>query len=298
MNQIRFRTTINPDFERLQLLLNQDIHPHIHLIDMPYRLTATWQDLGCEIGLWEKEGELLAWAVFQPPWWNLDYALHASLRGSGLESEIFAWGQDQMKSYAQRTGDEFYGSVEFFADTPDAQKTIVHLEKLGFQKFDWSIFRYTLDLAAQDLRLPQPPDGFHVRPLKGASEVNTYVELHRAVFNSDKMTVPWRKRMLNHPAYNPKLDLVIVNSADEPVGFCICWMWGTDGQIEPIGIHPAYQGKGLGRALELTALQTLRHYGVRTMHVDHTSFNEAAIALSQQTGFKQQNNALRYYIEV
>jgi hypothetical protein len=32
--------------------------------------------------------------------------------------------------------------------------------------------------------------------------------------------------------------------------------------------------------------------------VDHGSYNEKAINLSRQTGFKQTNDALRYYIDV
>ena len=91
---------MNPDLEQLHSLLNADPqHPHIHRVDMPYRLTSTWQEHGCEVGLWEQRDELVAWAVFQPPWWNVDYALHPSLRGSSLEKEIFVWGQAQMKSY-------------------------------------------------------------------------------------------------------------------------------------------------------------------------------------------------------
>ena len=105
-------------------------------------------------------------------------------------------------------------------------------------------------------------------------------------------------RTLEHPAYRPEIDLVIVSPEDKPVGFCICWMWQDLGQIEPLGVHPEYQGQGLGRALELSALQVLRNQGTRFVYVDHVSLNERAIALSLQTGFKKVNNALRFYIEV
>jgi ribosomal protein S18 acetylase RimI-like enzyme len=293
-----FSTTTNPDYERLQGLLYQSTNNlHIHAIDMPFRLTSTWQDQECEVGLWEREGKLVAWAVFQPPWWNVDYALHSSVQGTLLELEIFSWGKEQMRSYANLTGEEFYGSFEFFSDASHAQNTAQYLENQGFQKFDWSTIRFTLDLK-QSLRSPQPMNDFRVRPLRGVSEVDLYVDLQRTVFDSSNMTSSWRKRTLEHPAYKPEFDLVVVNSADEPVGFCICWTWQDVGQIEPLGILPEYQGKGLGRALELTASQILRDHGIHTMYVDHSSFNKAAIALSRQTGFKQSKNALRYYVEV
>jgi ribosomal protein S18 acetylase RimI-like enzyme len=298
MQSINFTATMNPDLEQLHSLLNADPqHPHIHRVDMPYRLTSTWQEHGCEVGLWEQRDELVAWAVFQPPWWNLDYALHPSLRGSSLEKEIFVWGQAQMKSYAQRSGEEFWGSVEFFAGTPGAGEITNHLTQLGFQKFDWSVIRLEIDL---DRELPQPklPAGFAIRPLRGEAEVADYVRLHRAAFDSNKMTVAWRQRTLQHPAYKPEIDLVAVTSKGTLAGFCICWLWQDVGQFEPLGVHPDYQGLGLGRALELAALQQLRQHGARTVCVDHGSYNEKAINLSLQTGFTQTNDAWRYFLDV
>jgi ribosomal protein S18 acetylase RimI-like enzyme len=105
-------------------------------------------------------------------------------------------------------------------------------------------------------------------------------------------------RTLKHPAYRPEIDLVIVSPEDKPVGFCVSWMWQERGQIEPLGVHPERQGKGLGRALVPAALQALRSQGARSVYVDHVSLNEKAIALSLQIGFKQINNALRFFIDV
>jgi ribosomal protein S18 acetylase RimI-like enzyme len=294
----RFGTTTHPDYERLQSLLDQgNDDPHIHAIDMPYRLTSTWQDQECEIGLWERDSELVAWAVFQPPWFNVDYAMHPSLQGTLLETEIFSWGKEQMSKYANDTWSSFYGSFEFASDAPLAQITKKHLEAQGFQPFDWIVIQFTLDLK-QNLPSPQLKSGFQIRPLRGISEAQVYVDLHRAAFDSNKMTLSWRERTLTHPDYRPELDLVVVNPNDEPVGFCICWTWQDAGHIEPLGVHPDHQGQGLGKALELTAAQILRDYGINTLHADHVSFNEKAIALSRKTGFKQFQNALRYYVPI
>jgi hypothetical protein len=222
MSLTNFTTTINPDLAQLHgLLIADPQHPHIHRVDMPYRLTSTWQEHDSEVGMWQQEGELMAWALFQPPWWNVDYALHPSLCGTSLEKEIFAWGAAQMRSYAQRAGDEFWGSVELFADTPGAAQTIDHLIQLGFQKFDWSVIRLEIDLD-QELPEPQLPAGFTIRPLRGEAEVAAYVRLHRAAFDSKNMTTAWRQRTLHHPAYKPEIDLVAVTPEGALAGFCIC----------------------------------------------------------------------------
>ena len=295
---LTMRTYKTYDPEKLAGLLRADPeHPHIHIVDMPYRTTSIWQDHGCEIGVWEKCAQVLAWAVFQPAWWNLDYAIHPSLRGSTLEQEIFAWGKDQMTGYSQRSGEDFWGSVEIFKDTPNLSQTLRNLEAAGFTPFDWSTLRFELDLSVQ-LPPAQLPEGYHIRPLQGESEVDAYVNLHRAAFGSEKMTAPWRLRTLQHPAYRPELDLIVENEAKKAVGFCVCWLREAAGQIEPLGIHPDDQGQGLGSALEIHAYQALKKQGARSIHVDHVSLNDKAIALSLKTGFRQTNNALRYYVDV
>lgn len=292
------RTTKTYDYQNFSGLLDADEqHPHIHSVDMPYRISSTWQDYDGEIGVWEEDGRVVAWAVFQPAWWNLDFVVHPALRGSTLEQEIFAWGNEQMLNYACRTGEEFWGSVEVFEDTPNAAQTIRNLEAVGFVAFDWSILRFEAELGGDPPAFQLPP-GYAIRPLRGESEVSVYVDLHRAAFGSEKMTVAWRKRTLQQPGYDSELDLVVENDDGTPVGFCVCWLKDGVGQIEPLGVHPDYQGMGLGTALEFAAYQTLKQHGARVIAVDHVSLNENAIALSRKTGFQQRNNALRYYVDV
>ena len=292
------KTVKRYDYKKLDDLLNSDPeYPHIHLVDMPYRITSTWQDYGCEVGIWERGSQVMAWATFQPAWWNLDFAVHSSLQGTEIEQEIFLWGKEQMLAYSKRTGEQFWGSVELFEATPTTAQTIKNLEAVGFTPFDWTIIRFELDLG-QELPQVQLPAGYKIRPLQGMSEVQSYVKLHQAAFDSEKMTIEWRTRTLNHPAHRPELDLILENDQKVPVGFCVCWQRDDIGQIEPLGVHPDYQGMGLGKALEFSAYQTLKKHGVRLLKVDHASFNETAIALSLKTGFRQTNRALRYYIDV
>lgn len=295
---MQFRTTSRPDSHPLTHLLTANPnHPHIHTVDMPYRLTATWQDHGCEIGVWEDGNELMAWALFNPPWWNLDYVVRPSVRGTSLEKEIFSWGVEQMQAYSKRTGYEFWGSVSLFEDVPKASTTLATLTELGFQPFDWGVLRFERELGGE-LEEVMIPAGFTIRSLKGQEEVDAYVQLHRQAFNSDIMTTAWRSRVLQHPAYRPDLDLVIESSDGTLVGFCIGWVNNGVGQIEPLGVHPNYQGMGLGKVLEQTAFRRFSGLGIRRVLVDHNSFNESAIALSQKSGFRQTNNALRYYVDI
>ena len=296
MSLMKFTTINNLNTVRFQELLNANPqHPHIHLVDMPFRVTSTWQDHDCEFGVWENDNKILAWAVFQPPWRNLDYAILPSERGSSLEKEVFEWGKVQMMAYSKQTGEDFYGSIEFFEDTPNVERTVEHLETLGFNKHAVSTFRFEIDLH-QEFPQCQLPNAYIIRPSRGKTKVDDYVNLIQAVFGSDWMTKEWRTRTLEHPAYRPDIDLVIANSENIPVGFCLCWLWQDISQIEPLGVHPDYQRKGLGKALEHAAFEALQNQGARYLYVDHGSLNEKAIALSLKTGFRHSNNVLRYYI--
>lgn len=292
---------------RLQTLLDVDPnHPHVHRIDMPFRLTSNWQDKGCEIGIWQAEEKLLAWAVFQPPWSNFDYALQPSEWGSSLEEEILIWGKQQIQAYLEQTGQEGYKCVEFFEDRPKAEQTVYYMEQLEFKELDWSIPRFAIDLN-QDLPQPLLPTGFSIRPFQGKSEVDAYVKLFHAVFAPEGlgMIADWRLRTLEYPTYQRDIDFVVVSPEDQLVGFCGCWMWQQLGQLEPLAIHPEYQRQGLGTALELKALQGLRNQGAKLAYIDHGSNNQKAfakrggsrIALSLKNGFRQVNNAQRYFIK-
>ena len=217
MNAIHFSTAVIPDPDRLHPLLSADPqHPHIHRVDMPFRLTSSWQDEGCEIGLWEEGDRLLAWAVFQPPWWNLDYVIDPLAQGSSLEEEVLGWGQEQILGYAKRTGEEFYGSVEFFEDSPKVEQRVDYLEALGFQEFDWSTVRFEKNFN-QGLPQPQLPEGFAIRPLRGTAEVEAYFNLHRAAFGSEKMTTGWR---------------TVLSVYNTP--FCLRWGWNLAKMVTSI----------------------------------------------------------------
>jgi ribosomal protein S18 acetylase RimI-like enzyme len=306
MSLTRFSTTHQPNFVRYQELFTIDpTYPHVHLVDMPFRLTSPWQDQGCELGVWKQDTTMVAWAVFQPPWRNIDYAIVPSERGSSLEQELLAWGKEQMKHYSLRTGKHFYGSVELYEDTPHLERTEASLHALGFdtldastlrlEKLDASILRFEIDLQ-QAFPEYQLPEGYIIRPLRGKAEAQESVHLMNAVFGSNWMTNTWRLRTFEHPAYRPAIDLVVTNPDNHLVGFCSCWLWHHLGQIEPLGVHPDYQRMGLGRALELAAMGVVWNQGARLLYVDHGSSNEKARALSRKAGFRQINNALKYYI--
>jgi hypothetical protein len=53
---------------------------NIHVVDLPYRFSSWAFDTPDNIKLWDNaQGQLLAWAVMQTPFWMIDYAYDPTL---------------------------------------------------------------------------------------------------------------------------------------------------------------------------------------------------------------------------
>ncbi len=142
------------------------------------------------------------------------------------------------------------------------------------------------------------PTGFLIRPLAGEDEVEAYVQLHRAAFESKNMTVEWRGRILRRPGYGSDLDLVAVAPDGRLAAFCICWL-DTDlekpsGQVEPLGVHEDFRNLGLGRAILSEGLRRLYLHGADRVYVETDVQRNAALELYTAVGFRPIQDVLVY----
>ena len=100
---------------------------------------------------------------------------------------------------------------------------------------------------------PQPPlpDGYTIRAVRGVAEVEQRVAVQRAAFESTWMTAERHDRVRNSPTYRPELDIVVVAPDGEFAAFALLWFDEANrlGVFEPLGVAPAYQRLGLGRAI-------------------------------------------------
>jgi ribosomal-protein-alanine N-acetyltransferase len=153
--------------------------------------------------------------------------------------------------------------------------------------------------------LPRPehrplPEAFRIRSLNGHAEVDAYVALHRAVFQSESMTSAWRHRTLAHAAYLPQLDLVVTDAENQLAGFCIGWFTPQGphlqpaGQIEPIGIREDVRGRGLGRALLSECLARLAAVGATSVFVETDNYRDAAFNFYRAIGFRIERDVTVY----
>lgn len=274
---------------------------NLHVVDLPYRLSSWALDYPDNIGLWvNAEGQLLAWAVMQAPFWTIDYAYHPDA-DTNLHRQLLAWADHRARQVLGTPSGRSCWLVMVFASQTDR---IRDLEEAGFVsqanvgKDPWSrvLMQRSAQIPVSDYALPA---GFIVRPLAGENEVEAYVQLYRAVFESKSMTAEWRTRALRRPEYLSDLDLVAVAPDGRLAGFCVCWLNEDSeekpgGQIEPLGVHEDFRRLGLGRALLSEGLRRLYLCGADRVCVETDNYRKAALKLYEAMGFRLIQDVLVY----
>jgi ribosomal protein S18 acetylase RimI-like enzyme len=279
---------------------------NLHVVDLPYRFSSWAMDDPENVGLWaDAGGQLVAWAVMQTAFWTIDYACHPHA-GPELHRQILDWA-DQRARQALGTSNGrpcwFVMVLAGQADRAGQVYRIRDLEAAGFAcqanvgEDSWSKV-----LMARTAQTPNPtgklPAGFAIRPLAGESEVEAYVEPHRAVFESRNMTAEWRARTLRCPEYVPDLDLVAVAPDGRLAAFCVCWLDRTaeeaSGQIEPLGVRSDLLHLGLGRAMLAEGLRRLHLLGAQRVYVETDSHRNPALRLYESAGFRVLQDVLVY----
>jgi mycothiol synthase len=274
---------------------------NLHVVDLPYRVSSWALDDPDNVGLWvNAEGQLLAWAVMQTPFWAIDYACQPDAEPK-LHCQVLAWADRR----ARQIVDTPSGHPCWFVMVSAHQTNrIGDLEDAGFvSQANVGEDSWSKGLMGRPVEAPVAeytlPAGFNIRPLAGENEVAAYAQLHRAVFESKNMTAEWRTRTLRRPEHRPDLDLVAVAPDGRLAAFCVCWLAKDSegeptGQIEPLGVHEDFRELGLGRAILSEGLQRLHLCGADKVYVETDKYRNAALALYEAMGFRTIRDILVY----
>lgn len=271
--------------DRLQMAALAAGHPagQRHTADLPYRLASWALDTPADARLWrDAAGQLAGAAVLQGPWGTLDLILSPAARAAGLPAEMLAWGAARGAARARERGQSVDVYVELSAADADLAAAA---EALGFAAGAYDVLRLELPLPA--VHAAAPPEGFIIRPLRGAAECAAYVAAHRAAFGTANMIEAWRQRVLQAPAYAPDLDLVAEAAGGALAGFAVGWLAPGGGwaQVEPFGVVPGFQRRGVGRALLAELFRRMAARGARRAAVEPYAGDGPAVRFYQSAGF-------------
>ena len=237
----------------------------------PERRTRTWRD----------GDEVVAWGWLTPPG-ELEAVVHPSR--PNLVPEVVAWFE------AEATADE----LEVWSLEEEPHWTD-ELERRGYRRDEIHFARLVRSTAGVDA--PDVPGGYRVRSLVGAADIPARVEVQRAAFVST-MTEEKYARVQSTWPYRLELDVAVEAPDGSFAAFATAWLDDENrvGELEPVGVHPDHQRRGLGRAVCLAALRALADQGADTAVVfaRGDAGYPAPLALYRSLGFEPVARKLRF----
>lgn len=266
---------------------------NLHNIALPYRLCSWALDDRQNAQLWfTAEARLAAWAVLNTPFWAVDMVCAPNYE-TDLLPLILDWVDKRAAEMLPSLPDHTCWFIPAF---PWQTERIKILEESGWAcqtdvgEDSWSKVLMRRDDSALEKTYP-PPTGFAVRPLRGQQEVQAYVNLHQAVFETKNMTVDWRARILHQPDYTPELDMVVQTPDGSLGAFSIGWVHRLQdgnlvGQVEPLGCAAQYRNRALGRVALADVLERMLTLGVRKIFVETDNYRDTAFRLYESLGFR------------
>ena len=80
-------------------------------------------------------------------------------------------------------------------------------------------------------------------------------------FIEDNFSIGWKAEAgVAFGSVPPTLIVAADKASGSPAGFC-CWDCTAKGFLGPIGVHDAFRGKGIGKAVVVAALHSMREAG-------------------------------------
>ncbi|MBN1976236.1 MAG: GNAT family N-acetyltransferase [Anaerolineae bacterium] len=268
--------------------------PSGHIADYPgivdLREMLETAETQANTSLWrDGDGQLVGFAIVHPAHGNLIFEI-AQARDGDLAAQMVAWSVERVRN-ARRESEEPASLQMSCRD--DNLGRVALLEQLGFVRQE----QYTLHFAralSDPVPEPQVPEGFGIRHLAGEHEVEAHVALHRAAYGTENMTVEERLSWMHTPGYDPELDLVAVAPDGALAAYVFCsiseeenaLIGRKDGYTDPVATHPAFQRRGLARALLLTGFRLLKQRGVETARMSTGSWNVAMQRAARSVGYR------------
>ena len=205
-------------------------------------------------------------------------------RHRAVEGEMLTWAEARRAALGTAEGEPLTLAVNGY-DGDTARVAL--LRERGYTRTEGHHLyrRHSLD---RPLDAPTLPSGYAVRQLRGEAEVAARVAVHREAFAPSRMTVEKHRAVMAAPTYRPELDLVVTAPDGTFAAYALAWFDAENrmGVFEPVGTGPAYQQRGLSRAVLTEGLRRLRALGARAAYLSPNGANEVANRLYEAVGFR------------
>jgi mycothiol synthase len=246
---------------------------------------AIWQDAS---------GNIVAYAILALRYCNCYFLISPHIRSEDIETGILDWAEARLRETENCT------SIDTPCRDTDAERVAL-LERHGFVRQEVQTL-YMARSLSEPIPPAQFPEGFTLRRAAGEKELGAIVALHQEAFGTQNMTIEARRALMRNPDYIPELDLLLEAPDGTLVAFCYCAIpkeanelsGRSEGEIAIVGTRPAYQKRGIGRAMLLAGLQHLKDFGVETATLGTSSENTGAHSVFFSAGFVIRHRSLWY----
>jgi ribosomal protein S18 acetylase RimI-like enzyme len=246
----------------------------------------TWQS---HIRLWTEGKRLIGWALLSPEEDAFDVFVIPELRGDVCEDEMLAWAVEQMSAQE---------NLENAWVAQDDDVRIRWMEGHGFERAPFPTVHFQRSLSGP-LDGPALPEGFSIRSSRGEEDAKLRSVCSHGAFGSTKpFDEYWPRtlRFMQSPVYVSEHEIFVIAPNGDVASYCIIW---TDevskvGHFEPVGTHPSYQRKGLGKCLLYEGFRRLKAEGMTEADLCTNYDNPPAHALYQSAGMQIDKRLFTY----
>ena len=252
--------------------------------------------------LWESMREdedqptLQAWAIFSRLEGSFDLFVHHDLYGTPLHEvvmdEYMVWAEARAREAGLKQMMPWW-AMEY--DTVLARL----MQARGFVLPPVvgppaPLFERTLD----ELPTVQLPDGFTIQSVSNSDDGRLRAQVTHGAFSShddwDSYATAYAQ-FIGSAVYDGERDLFVRSpprswGTPDGTGASACTIWfdpvNSVGLFEPVGTHPDFRGKGLGKAVMAEGMRRMKAAGMRRAIVGFDPNNAAALALYTSLGFR------------
>lgn len=139
----------------------------------------------------------------------------------------------------------------------------------------------------EDLAVGELPSDYKVETLPLPVSANTFRRLYERSFGGFAWFQPYLDDKEVIQELESAEDIIFLVHDEKPVGFAwVRWQDLLEAEIEPVGLIPDYQHRGLGQPFLEQVLRQAREQGARTIKIGAWKDNFAAISLYRKIGFQ------------
>ena len=244
--------------------------------------------------LWERLDEsagepvLEAWAIFSQHEKTFDLfvspALYDTPAHEAVMDEYVAWAEARAREAGVKHISPFWAMA--YDKVLERQMTARGFGVVAFEPAA-PLFERTLD----ELPTMPLPTGFTVQGVRNLEDGRLRaLVLHGSHgFNKDReQFVAKYEKFIGSAVYDGERDLFVRSPDGRGASACTLWFDPVNavGLFEPVGTHPDFQGKGLGKAVMAEGLRRMKAAGMRRAVLGFDPTNKAALALYTSMGFR------------